>query len=68
MDIVTSSPTVGAQKWEESRNNVVNIWKLDPCSVDDDDEETVELGKGNLSLLKYRLAASYLNIDFRNNN
>ena len=68
VDIMASTSTVGAHKWEECRNNVVYIWKLGPCSVGDDDEETVELGEGNLSLLRYRLAAGYLNIEVRNGN
>jgi hypothetical protein len=65
---MASTTTVGAYKWEECRNNVVNTWKLGSCSVDDDDEEPVELGKGNLSLFEDSLAASDLNVEFRDGN
>jgi hypothetical protein len=68
VDIMASPTTVGAYKWEECRNNVVNIWELESCSVDDDDEEPVELGTGNLSLLENSLAASDLNVEFRDDN
>jgi hypothetical protein len=60
--------TVGTHKWEECRNNVVNIWKLESSSIDDDDEEPVELRKSNSSLLQDGLAASDLNVEFRDNN
>jgi hypothetical protein len=36
--------------------------------VDDDDEETVELGESHLSLLKYRLTARHLHIKPRDDN
>jgi hypothetical protein len=53
---MASTTTVGAHTWEECRNNVVNTWELESCSVDDDDEEPVELGKGNLGLFEDSLA------------
>jgi hypothetical protein len=65
---MASTTTVGAYKWEECRNNVVNIWKLESSSIDVDDEEPVELGKSNTSLLQDGLAASDLNVEFRDNN
>jgi hypothetical protein len=68
VDIVASATTVGAHKWEECRNNVVNTWELESSSIDDDDEEPVELGKSNLSLLQDSLAASDFSVEFRDNN
>jgi hypothetical protein len=68
-DVVASSTsTVGAHQRKESSNNIVNVWKLESSRVDDDDEETVELGESNLSLLKYRLTARHLHIKLRDVN
>jgi hypothetical protein len=41
-DIMASTTTVGAHKWEYCRNKAVNTWKLESRSIDDDDEEPAE--------------------------
>jgi hypothetical protein len=65
---VASTSTVGAHQREESSNNIVNAWQLETSSVDDDDEETAELGESHLSLIKYRLTARHLHIKPRDDN
>jgi hypothetical protein len=69
VDVVASTSTVGAHQREESSNNIVNVWKLESSSADDNgDEETVELGESHLSLLKYCLTARHLHIKPRDDN